>query len=97
MNLKSDESPREIIHIQNIRWEDDSAKSNDESFEDMDLLIKKIKKYRTCGKPSPIVVHCSAGIGRTGTVIAIYAIIEAIDKLHQSQDDFEKAEIDESI
>jgi len=48
----------------------------------MDLLIKKIKKYRTCGKPSPIVVHCSAGIGRTGTVIAIYAIIEAIDKLH---------------
>ena len=63
----------------------------------MDLLIRKIKNQRACDKPAPIVVHCSAGIGRTGTVIAIYAIIESIDKLHQSLDELERMEIDESI
>jgi len=45
-------------------------------------MVKFIKKYRNNGdaSSSPIVVHCSAGIGRTGTLIAIYAILEAIEK-----------------
>jgi protein tyrosine phosphatase len=50
-------------------------------------MVKFIKKHRNSSEhPSPVVVHCSAGIGRTGTLIAIYAILEAIEKLLKIQD-----------
>jgi len=67
--------------VQNTRWEDDNAKADEDHFDDIDNLVKKIKKYRSCDRPAPIVVHCSAGIGRTGTIIAIYAILESIERL----------------
>ncbi len=54
----------------------------------MDNLIKKIKAVRKVDHPAPIVVHCSAGIGRTGTVIAIYAILESIERMQQSKEEF---------
>lgn len=80
-NLKeANEQPREITQIHNTRWEDDSALADEEHFSDIDTLIKVIKKYRKDDdNPAPIVVHCSAGIGRTGTIIAIYAILESIE------------------
>lgn len=41
---------RQIIHMQTTRWEDDCAITDKSHFEDLDKMIKSIKKHR--GEPS---------------------------------------------
>ena len=57
-------------------WDDDTDKIE---YQDIDIFVHKIKKMRTRCPDSPIIVHCSAGLGRTGTLIAIYALVESIE------------------
>ena len=46
----------------------------------VDTMINYMREERNENK-SPIVVHCSAGVGRTGTVIAIYEIVLCLEYL----------------
>ena len=70
--------------------------ADEEHFEDVDNMIKRVKKHRqSTDKPSPVVVHCSAGIGRTGTFIALYAILESIEKMEQFSNDLGSIVIDD--
>ena len=71
----------QIEHFQFVSWEDDAAvKEEKDTIEALDFLVKKVEEKRLVSN-KPILVHCSAGIGRTGTFLAICLIIESLKKL----------------
>lgn len=83
--LQPEEEPLIVRHFHEKDWVDDQAM---DQFTDIDEMITLIKKYRDQAPDAPVVVHCSAGLGRTGTLICIYAILEALECLkteHEAQ------------
>ncbi|XP_067893753.1 receptor-type tyrosine-protein phosphatase C isoform X8 [Heterodontus francisci] len=73
---KSEKTPeREVTHIQFIRWPDHGVP------EDPHLLLKlrqRVNAFRNLFS-GPIVVHCSAGVGRTGSYIGIDAMMQGLE------------------
>ena len=65
----------EIVQIHVTSWPDHEYPDNNKV---IDKLIETCDENRKMYSDSPIVVHCSAGVGRTGTFIAIYNIIKCL-------------------
>ncbi|XP_043555693.1 receptor-type tyrosine-protein phosphatase C isoform X8 [Chiloscyllium plagiosum] len=66
---------REVTHIQFISWPDHGVP------EDPHLLLKlrqRVNAFRNLFS-GPIVVHCSAGVGRTGSYIGIDAMMQGLE------------------
>ena len=66
---------RDVLHFHFMAWRDFLAP------EQPSWLLRFIKRVNEhhCPDRGPIVVHCSAGVGRTGTFIAIDSLIGQID------------------
>lgn len=66
---------RDVLHFHFIAWRDFLAP------EQPSWLLRFIKRVNEhhCPDRGPILVHCSAGVGRTGTFIAIDSLIRQID------------------
>ena len=72
----------EVKQMHIICWPDHGMPQDQNlANEIVDTMITYIKNERKEEKKSPIVVHCSAGVGRTGTVIAIYVIVICLEYL----------------
>ncbi|XP_067272158.1 receptor-type tyrosine-protein phosphatase C isoform X3 [Pseudorasbora parva] len=74
-NKREKASEREVTHIQFISWPDHGVPG------DPSLLLKLRRRVNSFKNffSGPIVVHCSAGVGRTGTYIGIDAMIESLE------------------
>ncbi|XP_055498430.1 receptor-type tyrosine-protein phosphatase C isoform X3 [Leucoraja erinacea] len=66
---------REVTQIQFTRWPDHGVP------EDPHLLLKLRQRVNTFRNlfSGPIVVHCSAGVGRTGSYIGIDSMLQALE------------------
>ncbi|GMT29275.1 hypothetical protein PFISCL1PPCAC_20572, partial [Pristionchus fissidentatus] len=56
-------------------WLDAKGPENTQNLLDLVLKIRQFQR----GRDGPALVHCSAGIGRTGVFIALWQLISAID------------------
>ncbi|KAF7666166.1 hypothetical protein LDENG_00116350 [Lucifuga dentata] len=74
-NKREKNSEREVTHIQFISWPDHGVP------EEAHLLLKLRRRVNAFKNffSGPIIVHCSAGVGRTGTYISIDAMMESLE------------------
>lgn len=78
----SPEDVRKVNHFQYELWPDNGVPSNPRD------VIQIINTMDTHVGPNaaPIVVHCSAGIGRTGTFIAIREVVHQLQEAKEKHD-----------
>lgn len=76
--------PRTIVQYHYENWPDHGAPS-------LTLLKKLLDLIKEVNDPSPILVHCSAGLGRTGTVISAMHILEMVEAKEVAEEGMRRA------
>ena len=74
--MKNRREVRQVTHMQTKKWADLTAPEDTRIMLDMVQAIRAISHAKNSRKP--IMVHCSAGVGRTGTFIGVYKLIEEL-------------------
>ncbi|GAM25942.1 hypothetical protein SAMD00019534_091170, partial [Acytostelium subglobosum LB1] len=76
----SDNQTRTITHYQYEGWPDHNAPNDTEPLRHLLHMINATQNsLKREGIASPFVVHCSAGVGRTGTFCTVHMMMSRID------------------
>uniref|UniRef100_A0A4W3JIV2 protein-tyrosine-phosphatase n=1 Tax=Callorhinchus milii TaxID=7868 RepID=A0A4W3JIV2_CALMI len=66
-NLETGEE-RDVCHLQYVTWPDHGVPDDSTDFFD---FVTRVRQKRIKRENEPVIVHCSAGIGRTGVLVAM--------------------------
>lgn len=69
---------KKLTHIQIMNWPDHSQPDEDYGYLTIEKLLTIICEYRHTFPNSPVLTHCSAGTGRTGSLIAIFNLVKSL-------------------
>lgn len=73
----TDSSSRRVVQLQYISWPDHGVPGN---ADDLITFVDRVREARGLNSRVPIVVHCSAGIGRTGVLITIETALNLMER-----------------
>ena len=65
----------QVTHYQYTSWPDDEVPQFATSFLN---FVRRVQKVHDKSKGVPLLVHCSAGVGRTGTFIALDTLLDTM-------------------
>lgn len=77
LQVQDEEEPRTVWHLLYTKWPDFGAPE----LEDLDSFFDMMRLSRelSSNAANPRVIHCSAGVGRTGTFIALEHLMRELD------------------
>ncbi|KAJ1311520.1 hypothetical protein OPQ81_010005 [Rhizoctonia solani] len=77
-----EEPPRKIVQFQFLSWLDMYVPETPAGLlalvKDVREAAEEADKHDPSARPNPVLVHCSAGVGRTGSFVAIDAILDGV-------------------
>ncbi len=77
---------RQIVHLHYTEWPDFGTPRSTQTIRVLAELVDAHREAgRRAGLDGPIVTHCSAGVGRAGTFIAIHINLEKMKMKHSDQ------------
>ena len=75
---EDDARVKTVVHVQYKPWQDHTCPTIEEEFDAINYILYLMKKHSNLRRK--VAVHCSAGIGRSGTLMAIYNIVASLEK-----------------
>ncbi|CAE7132991.1 unnamed protein product [Rhizoctonia solani] len=77
-----EEPPRKIVQFQFLSWLDMNVPETPAGLLNLVKAVREAAdeadKHNPSARPNPVLVHCSAGVGRTGSFVAIDAILDGV-------------------
>lgn len=86
LRVDGEEDDRTVWHFLYTRWPDFGVPA----MEDLDSFFELMRLSREYAGESPRVVHCSAGVGRTGTFISLEYLMRELEGGHLEGHDGEE-------
>jgi len=66
----------QVLHMHYTEWPDFGVPDSPKNIINLINEVESFKQSINACSTSPVIVHCSAGIGRTGTFLAIVSYID---------------------